>query len=75
MLVMAQYLTFPILYNSKDDTHVVELQNAGDVAQMAGAALGAIGYYLNTGTALKQQVRDATTVEQVNAVIDPRPMP
>jgi len=75
MIVMAQFLTYPILYNSKDDTQVIELNNAGEVMAMAGGALGSIGYYLNTGTGLKQQVREATTVEQVNAITDPRSVP
>lgn len=72
LIVLKDMLTYPIAYNSKDDFDFTTLTGPNDVVTMAGTALAYIGGYLNGGTALKQLVREATTIDQVNAIVDPR---
>jgi len=72
MLVLKDMLTYPIAYNSKDDFDFVNLTSPTDILTMAGTALSYIGAYLNGGTALKQAVRAATTIAEVDAIVDPR---
>ena len=72
MLVLKDNLPYPILYNSKDDSTVLDLNGPNDVIGLAFAAIGSIKWILDSGTAQKSAVRAATTVEEVNAIVDPR---
>jgi hypothetical protein len=65
-------LGYPIKYNTKDDTDTLELLNAADVEGMYLSALAAKKGHLDSGTSLKDSIRDATTKEEVDAIIDNR---
>lgn len=65
-------MSYPITWNSLDDNGALTIP---DAATVEGFALTGIGYYraaIDSGTALKDQVRTATTVSEVEAVTDAR---
>ena len=68
----ATVMQYPISYNSKDDTIVYAISDAATLEAIYFTAFGAKKSILDAGTALKQQVRDATTVAEINAVHDNR---
>lgn len=63
---------FPMTVNLKDDSGVHILQNIQAATQMFAAAAATVKGHLASGTALKNQVRGATSVAEVEAVIDSR---
>jgi hypothetical protein len=65
-------MQYPIKFNSKDDSGDSVLTDAAEVHMMFLTAVGTMRAAWDSGTALKDQVRAATTVEQVNAVTDAR---
>lgn len=65
-------ITYPIKYNTIDDNDVYELIDADDVHSMYLTALAVKKGHLDSGTALKDQVRAATTNEECDAVVDNR---
>ena len=65
-------LTYPVTYNTIDDTDTYDVVDAADMNAMYMAALAAKKAVLDGGTSLKTQVRQATTKEEVDAVIDNR---
>jgi hypothetical protein len=65
-------LVYPITYNTKDDMDTHSLANAVDVHNLYLTALGTYRAHLDSGTALKDQVRAAATVAAVDAVADVR---
>lgn len=65
-------LTYPIEYNNIDDTDVYWIQDAIDMHSMYMTALGTKKAHLDSGTALKDQIRSSTTKAEVDAVIDNR---
>ena len=66
------YLTYPMEYRTKDDLNKVFLNNATDVTNFYFSAMGTIQAHLASGNALKQQINDATTVNEVQLIIDNR---
>ncbi len=65
-------MTYPIVFNSLDDEAALTISDAATVHALV---LTGIGYYravIDSGSALKAQVRAATTVDEVLAVVDPR---
>lgn len=65
-------LQYPVVWNNIDDTDAIQLTNAEMVHNFV---LSGIAYYraaVDTGSALKLQVRQATTVAAVLAVTDTR---
>lgn len=66
-------LTYPIVFNNIDDSDVITLPDANTVHQMALAALATVRAALDSGTALKNQVRAAEDLTAVRAVVDTRP--
>lgn len=63
---------YPVRYNSLDDTGYVDLAAASDIEEMYLTAIGTGRVYLGSGTALKDSIRAATTIEDVTAVVDTR---
>lgn len=65
-------LVYPIIWNMIDDSGTYEIADAAEVEAMYAAALAAIRTALDSGTALKNSVRNATTLAEIEAVVDSR---
>jgi hypothetical protein len=64
--------TYPIVWNSMDNMTTVSIPDAATMQQFFLAALGTIRAHLDSATPLKDQVRAASTVQAVEAVVDTR---
>jgi len=64
--------TYPVEWNSIDDEAVYEIPDAATAHSFYLTALGTIRAWKDSGTALKDQVRAATTPAEVAAVQDNR---
>ncbi len=64
--------TYPMDWNTKDNMTKVALADAAGVTALFDAALIVKRGHLDSGTALKDQVRAATTVAAVEAITDAR---
>jgi len=67
-----ELLGYPVVYNALDDSASVSLGTPEEVALFALTAVGTLRMFLDSGTELKQMVREATTTAEVLAVVDPR---
>jgi hypothetical protein len=65
-------LTYPINYNTIDDLDIYDVVDATDMNNMYMTALVVKKGHLDSGTALKNQVRAATTSIEIDSVIDNR---
>ena len=65
-------LSYPITYNTKDDMDAYSVTDATDMNNMYMTALSVKKAHLDSGSSLKQQIRDAADIAAVNAVIDNR---
>lgn len=66
-------LTYPVLWNVLDDNEApLSLVDAAAIHALFLTALGTFRYWKDTGTALLAQTRAATTLAEVDAVVDPR---
>jgi len=65
-------IVYPIEYNTLDDADNYFVTDAADLEAMYLTALGTKKARIDSGTALKDQVRAATTIAQVEAIIDNR---
>jgi hypothetical protein len=65
-------MVYPIVWNSLDDSVGVQLANATDVHNMYLTALGTLRARVDSGSVLKDQVRAAVTVAEVEAIVDNR---
>jgi hypothetical protein len=65
-------LTYPVVWNTKDDTGTFALPNAATLHAFVLTGSTTIRAHLDSGTALKDQVRAATTIAEVDAVTDAR---
>lgn len=65
-------LTYPITYNTIDDTDTYDVVDATDMNAMYMTALATKKAVLDSGTSLKTQVRQASAKDEVDAVIDNR---
>lgn len=63
---------FPMTVNTLDDTDTHDIVNIANAIGLFAAAAATIKGHLASGTALKTQVRAATTVAEVDAVVDSR---
>jgi hypothetical protein len=68
----APQLIYPVIYNTKDDEGTISLPDAATVYAFFLTAVGTYRYWLDSGTAIKDEIRDATTVAEVEAIVDPR---
>lgn len=64
--------TYPVRYNTKDDSDAIDIPDATVLHALLMAACGARRACTDSGTALKDQIRAATTVAEVSAVEDER---
>lgn len=65
-------LTYPLRWNTIDDADAYDIANAGDLNGFYLTAVGTLRAHLDSGTALKDQVRAASTIAEVDAVVDNR---
>ncbi len=65
-------LVYPIKCNTLTDSGDYEITDAAGLEAFYLAAFGEARQHVDSGTSLKEQVRSATTVEEVDAVIDDR---
>jgi len=65
-------LTYPLKWNTKNDDDKYDITDATDLGNFYLTGFGTIRAHLDSGTALKDSVRAATTVEEVAAVVDSR---
>jgi len=65
-------LTYPITYNTIDDLGSYLVPNAATLHNMYLTALATKKTHIDSGTALKNEVRDAVNAEEVNLIIDNR---
>lgn len=65
-------LTYPINWNSIDDTDVYAIANAADLDVFFLTGVGTLRAHLDSGTALKDSARAAANVAAVDAVVDTR---
>lgn len=63
---------FPVNWNSKDDTGKNLLADSPTAHGFFLTALGTVRAHLDGGTAVKDMVRAATTLAEVDAIVDPR---
>jgi len=64
--------TYPVIWNSKDDLSEISLADATELHNFVLTAVGTTRAWLDSGTGLKSQVRAATTVAEVEAIVDNR---
>jgi len=64
--------TYPVVWNSLDDSATISLADATELHDFVITAVGTTRAHLDSGTDLKDQVRAATTVAEVEAVVDNR---
>lgn len=72
LMVGASAIAYPVVVNTLDDGATYTIPNAGTVVGVYGAAMNTVKDRLGSGTDLKSEVRAASTVEAVNAVVDDR---
>ena len=63
---------YPAEWNSLDDLSTQVIADAAEMATFYWTAIGTIRAYLDSDTGFKNAVRSATTVEEVDAVVDNR---
>jgi hypothetical protein len=63
---------YPLRINTIDDSDNYDISDENDAKALFGTALATIKAHLASGTALKDSVRAATTVAEVDAVVDSR---
>ena len=65
-------LTYPVTFNTLNDLSYYEAADASIISAMYYAALATKKGYLDSGTALKNQVRSAATINEVDLILDNR---
>ncbi len=65
-------LTYPITVNDLADSGTYDIVDADDFHNLYLTAIATNKYHLDTGTALKNQIRDAATMAELDAVVDDR---
>jgi len=75
--IMAAYMakdfaTYPIIWMSKDDTTYLEITDETMLTSFFLTGFGTLKYKIDLGSTLKINIQNATTVEDVNNIIDPR---
>lgn len=64
--------TYPVVYNSIDDLGEIAIPDSATIHSFFLMAVGTYRAHLDSGTALKAQIRAATTQEELDAVVDDR---
>ena len=68
----AALLPYPYSWNTIDDLDEYDIADEADALAFYGAAFGTVAAHRGGGTVLKQAIRAATTMEELDAVIDER---
>lgn len=68
----AAIITYPIIWNTIDDLDIHQLDDATVLGEFYEASVNAVRAALDAGTALKDQIRNATTLAEIAAVEDTR---
>ncbi len=63
---------YPVVWNTIYDDDAYTIPDSADMDGFYLTAVGTIRAYLDSGTSLKDAVRAATTIVEVDAVVDPR---
>ncbi len=66
------YVSYPVVLSTIDNLGTVEIQNQGELRQFDKDAFTQVSAILVPGNNIKQQVRDALTINDVNAIVDTR---
>lgn len=64
--------TYPVKWNTRDDSSVYSILDEATAALFYATAVGTMRSHLDSGTAIKNQIRAATTEAEVLEVIDTR---
>lgn len=64
--------TYPVVYNSIDDLEEFSIPDSATIHSFFLVAVGTYRAHLDSGTALKTQIRAATTQAELDAVVDNR---
>lgn len=65
-------LPYPLVFNTIDDLNSFEAIDATTIANMYYSALATVKGHIDSGTVLKDQIRNAATVAEVDAIQDNR---
>jgi len=65
-------LPYPLVFNTIDDLNSFEAIDATTIANMYYSALATVKGRIDSGTVFKDQIRNATTVAEVDAIQDNR---
>lgn len=65
-------MVYPIIYNTINDEQTYSIPDASVLHDMYLRALGVKRSYLDSGTAIKDQIRAAANIAAVNAITDTR---
>ena len=65
-------LTYPFSWNAKDDSSTYAIADVAEMTTFFMTALGTKKAHQDSGSALKNQVRDAVDIAAVNAIVDAR---
>jgi hypothetical protein len=65
-------ITYPIKWNTLDESSVFNLTNSDDMHAFFLTAFGTYRSITDSGTSLKDQVRAASTIAEVNEIVDER---
>ena len=66
------HLIYPILFNTKDDLDTFVVVDANEISNMYFTALATKKAHLDSGTVLKDQIRNAVTIAEIDAIQDNR---
>jgi hypothetical protein len=65
-------VTYPIVWNTLDDSDTLSIVDSAALLTFYLTAMGTYRTHVDSGTALKDDVRAATTIAAVDAVVDSR---
>jgi hypothetical protein len=63
---------FPLTINTLDDSDTYDISSIADAVTIFATAAATVKTHLANGTSLKNQVRSATTISEVDAIVDNR---
>ncbi len=72
MLMVSDSISYPVHVNSVDDSGKIELRSPEEARSFVSHGLMAIRHYVDSGTVLKDKVRQAKAIEDVASVLDDR---
>lgn len=67
-----EHLIYPILFNTRDDLGTFEVVDANAISNMYFTALATKKAHLDSGTLLKDQIRNAATIAEIDGIQDNR---